>query len=70
MTTYEDINPYKLKYKRVREEVMKLNENLDERSKAIESSSTTNAEAIEMIEVTSKDIDATVKDAEQDTSFL
>ena len=49
---------------------MKLNENLDERSKAIESSSTTNAEAIAMIEVTSKDIDATVKDAEQDTSFI
>ena len=49
---------------------MKLNENLDERSKAIESSSTTNAEAIEMIEVTSKDIDATVKDAKQDTSFI
>ena len=49
---------------------MKLNENLDERSKAIESSSTTDAETIEMIEVTSKDIDATVKDAEQDTSFI
>ena len=68
--TYEDINPYKTKYKRARKDVMKLNENLDERSKAIESSSTTNAEAIEMIEVTSKDIDATVKDAEQDTSFI
>ena len=68
--TYEDINPYVPRYKRAREEVMKLNENLDERSKAIESSSTTNAEAIEMIEVTSKDIDATVKDAEQDTSFI
>ena len=68
--TYEDINPFKLKYKRAREEVMKLNENLDERSKAKESSSTTDAEAIEMIEVTSKDIDATVKDAEQDTSFI
>ena len=68
--TYEDINPYVPRYKRGREEVMKLNENLDERSKAIESSSTTNAEAIEMIEVTSKDIDATVKDAEQDTSFI
>ena len=64
---YEDINTYKLKYKRVREDVMKLNENLDERSKAIESSSTTDAEAIE---VTSKDIDATVKDAEQNTSFI
>ena len=67
---YEGINPYKLKYKRAREDVMKLNENLNERSKAIESSSTTDAEAIEMIEVTSKDIDATVKDAEQDTSFI
>ena len=68
--TYEDINPYDRRSKRVREEVMKLNENIDERSKAIESSSTTNAEAIEMIEVTSKDIDATVKDVEQDTSFI
>ena len=68
--TYEDINPYDRRSKRVREEVMKLNENLDERSKAIEYSPTTDAEAIEMIEVTSKDIDATVKDAEQDTSFI
>ena len=68
--TYEDINPYDRRYKKAREEVMKLNENLDERSKAIESSSTTDAEAIEMTEVTSKDIDATVKDAEQDTSFI
>ena len=68
--TYEDINPYDRKFKRAREDVMKLNENLDERSKAIESSSTTDPEAIEMIEVTSKDIDATVKDAEQDTSFI
>ena len=68
--TYEDINPYDRRSKRVREEVMKLNENLDERSKAIESSSATDAEAIEMIEVTSKDIDTTVKDVEQDTSFI
>ena len=68
--TYEDINPYVPRYKRVREEVMKLNENLHERSKAIESSSTTDTEAIEMIVVTSKDIDVTVKDAEQDTSFI
>ena len=68
--TYEDINPYDRRFKRAREDVMKLNENLDERSKAIESSSTTDAEAIEMIEMTSKDIDATVKDAEQDTSFI
>ena len=68
--TYEDINPYDQRSKRAREEVMKLNENLDERSKAIESSSTTDAEAIEMIEVTSKDIDTTVKGVEQDTSFI
>ena len=68
--TDEDINPYRNKYKKVREDVMKLNENLDERSKAIESSSTTDAEAIEMIEMTSKDIDTTVKDVEQDTSFI
>ena len=68
--TDEDINPYRNKYKKAREDVMKLNENLDERLKAIESSSTTDAEAIEMIEMTSKDIDVTVKDAEQDTSFI
>ena len=68
--TYEDINRYDRRSKKAREDVMKLNENLDERSKAIESSSTTDAEAIEMIEITSKDIDVTVKDAEQDTSFI
>ena len=68
--TDEDINPYRNKYKKARDDFMKLNENLDERSKAIESSSTTDAEAIEMIEMTSKDIDVTVKDAEQDTSFI
>ena len=68
--TDEDINPYRNRYKKTREDVMKLNENLDERSKAIESSSTTDAEAIEMIEVTSKDIDTTVKGVEQDTSFI
>ena len=67
---YEDINPYDRRSKRAREEVIKLNENLDERSKAIESSSTTDAEAIEMIEMTSKDIDTTVKGVEQDTSFI
>ena len=68
--TDEDTHPYRNRYKKAREDVMKLNENLDERSKAIESSSTTDAEAIEMIEVTSKDIEMTVKDAEQDTSFI
>ena len=54
----------------MREKVRKLDENLDKRSKAIESLSTTDAEAIEMIAMTSKDIDTTVKDAEQDTSFI
>ena len=68
--TDEDTQPYRTKYKVARDKVKKLNENLDERSKAIESSSTTDAEAIEMIEVTSKDIDTTIKDVEQDTSFI
>ena len=69
--TDKDVNPYKKKYKRKRgEKLKKLDENLDKRSKAIESPSTTDAEAIEMIEVTSKDIDTTVKDVEQDTSFI
>ena len=69
--TDEDINPYKSKYKRRREEELrKLDENLNERSKAIESSSTTDAEAIEVIVMTSKDIDKTIKDVEQDTSFI
>ena len=68
--TLEDINLYDRRSKRAREEVMKLNENLDEMSRAIESPSTTDAEAIEMIEITSKDIDTTVKDVEQDTSFI
>ena len=67
---YEDINPYDRRFKRVRKDVMKLNENLDERSKATESSSTTDAEAIEMIEVTSIDVDTTIKGVEQDTSFI
>ena len=68
--TDEDTHPYRTKYKVAREKVRKLDENLGKRSKAIESSSTTDAEAIEMIEVTSKDIDATIKDIEQDTSFI
>ena len=68
--TDENINPYEPKYKKAREKIIKSDENLDERSKAIESSSTTDTETIEMIEVTSKDIDTTVKDVEQDTSFI
>ena len=68
--TYEDINPYEKKFKKARNKVRKLNENLDERSKTVKSPSTTDAEAIEMIEVTSKDIDTMLKDVEQDTSFI
>ena len=68
--TDEDVNPHKQKYKKAREKVRILNEDLNERSKAIESSSTTDAEAIEMIEMASKDIDTTIKDVEQDTSSI
>ena len=64
--TYEDIQPYQPRYMKAREEARKLNENLDERSKAIESSSTTDAEAIELMEMTSKDING----LEQETSFI
>ena len=53
-----------------RGKLRKLDEKLDERSKAIRSPSTTKTEAIEMIEMTSKDIDTTVEDIEQDTSFI
>ena len=62
----EDTNPYRPKYKVERDKVKKLNENLDGRSKAIESSSTTDVEAIELMEMTSKDIDG----LEQETSFI
>ena len=68
--TDEDTNPYRPKYKVARDKVKKLNEKLNESSKALKSSSTTDAEAIEMIEMTSKDIDTTVKGVEQETSFI
>ena len=68
--TDEDVKPHRARYIKARKEVKILNENLDERSKAIESSSTTDGEAIEMIEMTSKDIDTTVNGVEQDTSFI
>ena len=68
--TDEDTSPYRKKYKRARERIRKLDKNLDKRLKTIESSSTTDIDAIEMIEMTSKDIDTTVKDVEQDTSFI
>ena len=51
--TDEDIRPYRDKYVKRREKLRKLDENLDKRLKAIESPSTTNAEVIEMIEMTS-----------------
>ena len=68
--TDEDVQPHRARYIKERKKVRILNEDLNERSKAIESPSTTDAEAIEMIEMTSKDIDTTVKDVEQDTAFI
>ena len=56
--------------KRREKRLRKLDENLDERLKAIESSSTTDAEAIELMEMMSKEIDTTIKDVEQGTSFI
>ena len=64
--TYEDIRPYQPRYKNAREEARKLNEKLNERSKTSESLSTTDVEAIELMEMTSKDIDG----LEQETSFI
>ena len=68
--TDEDVQPHRARYVKARKRLRELDENLDERSKAIESSSTTGAEAIKMIMMTSKDIDTTVNDVEQDTSFI
>ena len=53
--TDEEVQPSRKGYVKKREKLRKLNENLDRRLKATESSSTTSAEAIEMIEMTSKD---------------
>ena len=64
--TDEDTNPYRTKYRVARDKVKKLNDNLDKWSKAIESSSTKDVEAIELMEMTSKDIDG----LEQETSFI
>ena len=68
--TDEDIYHYRARYKDARGKVVKLNENFNERSKTIESSSTTDAEAIELMEMTSKDIDTTVNGVEQEMSFI
>ena len=64
--TYEDIRPDQPRFKDTREEARKLNEKLNERSKTLESLSTTDPEAIELMEMTSKDIDG----LEQETSFI
>ena len=64
--TYEDIQPYKPRFMNARDEARKLNEKLNESSKALESSSTTDVEAIELMEMTSKDIDG----LEQETPFI
>ena len=64
--TYEDIRPYQPRYKNAREEARKLNEKLNERSKTLESSYTTDVEAIELMDMTSKDIDG----LEQETAFI
>ena len=58
------------RYKDVREKVRKLIDNLNERSKTLESSSTMDAEAIELMEITSEDIDTTVKSVEQEMPFI
>ena len=68
--TDEDIQPHRTRYVKARKKLRKLDENLDERSKAIESSSTTDADAIELMEMTSKEIHTTVNDVEQGTSFI
>ena len=60
--TYEDIQPYRPRFRNARDEARILNE----MSKTLESSSTTDVEAIELIEMTSKDIDG----LEQETSFI
>ena len=64
-TTDEDVQPHRAKYKKARKKLRKLDDTLKERSKAIPSSSTTGAEAIELMEMASKDIDTTVNDVEQ-----
>ena len=68
--TDEDIHPYRARYKNAREKVRKLGDNLNERSKVIKSSCTMDAETIELIEITSKDIDTMVKGVELETPFI
>ena len=53
----KDIRPYRNEYVKERKKLRKLDDTLNERLKA-------------MIEMTSKDINTTIKDVEQDTSFI
>ena len=66
--TYKDVEPSK--YKDAIVKFRKLDGDLNERSKAIKSSSMTDTEAIELMEITSKDMYTTVKGVEQRTSFI
>ena len=68
--TEEDVHPNRMRYKKARKKLRKLDDTLNERSKAIPSSSTTDAETIELMEMTSKDINTTINDVEQGTSFI
>ena len=54
--TDEDVQPHRTRYVKVRKKLRKLHDTLNKRSKAIPSSSTMDAEAIELMEITSKDI--------------
>ena len=64
----EDVQPHRMKYKKARKKLRKLDDTLNEKSKAIPS--TTDVEAIELMEMTFKNIDTTVNDVEQGTSFI
>ena len=68
--TDEDVQPHRQIYVKTRKNFRKLDGTLNKRLRTKESSSTTDAEAIEMIEMTSKDIDTTGKGVEQDTFFI
>ena len=68
--TDEDVQPHRTRYAKAREKLRKLDDTLNKRSKAIPSLSTTDAEAIELMEIASKDIDTTVNDVERETSFV
>ena len=66
--TYKDMRPSK--YKDAMGKVRKLDDDSNERSKATKPSFTMDAEAVELMEITSEDIDTTVKDVEQKPYFI